>query len=100
MDYLNGPFRVGYADVTGKAPKGALVDKDVTYRNLYANYDYGQGKLYAVFIRSNNSTSSATSSNTSNNGAAILGNVGGLVAAPMPMPTVTTTSSRFSPTTA
>lgn len=80
VDYLNGPFRVGYADVTGKAPKGALVDKDITYRNLYANYDYGQGKLYAVFIRSNNSTSSATSSNTSNNGAAILGNVGGLVA--------------------
>lgn len=74
-DYLNGPFRVGYADITGKAAMNSVVKKNVTYRNLYANYDYGQGKVYAVFIRSNNSTSTTTLAN----GAAILGNVGGTV---------------------
>lgn len=77
-DYVNGPFRVGYADVTGKPNKGAAitVKKAVTYRNLYANYDYGQGKVYAVFIRSNNSTASADG----NNATTILGTVGNLVA--------------------
>lgn len=76
-DYVNGPFRVGYADITGKPNKGAAitVKKNITYRNLYANYDYGQGKVYAVFIRSNNSTSSADG----NNAATLLGNVGALV---------------------
>ena len=53
-----------------------MVKKSVTYRNLYANYDYGQGKVYAVFIRSNNSAASATNGN---NAATLLGNVGVLV---------------------
>lgn len=75
-DYLNGPFRVGYAGIVGKPPANAQYDKSVEYHNLYANYDYGQGKVYAVFIRSNNSTSSAA---TSNNGTTILGTVGALV---------------------
>jgi predicted porin len=94
-DYLNGPFRLGYADITGKAPTTdtvsvttgtpavttvyTTVKKNITYRNLYANYDYGQGKVYAVFIRSNNSTSSGSGATKINNGAAILSNVGGLV---------------------
>jgi predicted porin len=75
VDYLNGPFRVGYADITGKPNTTSVVKKSVTYRNIYANYDYGQGKVYAVFIRSNNSTSSATLTN----GVSILSNVGGTV---------------------
>jgi predicted porin len=92
-DYLNGPFRVGYADITGKAPTTdtvsvtsgstttvyTTVKKNITYRNLYANYDYGQGKIYAVFIRSNNSTASGSGATKINNGAAIMSNVGGLV---------------------
>lgn len=78
-DYLNGPYRVGYAGITGKPPANATYNKSVVYHNLYANYDYGQGKVYAVFIRSNNSTSSATATNTSNNGATILGTVGSLM---------------------
>jgi len=92
-DYVNGPFRVGYADITGKAPTTDTVSvtsgttttvyntvkKSITYRNFYANYDYGQGKVYAVFIRSNNSTSSGTGAAKINNGAAIMSNVGGLV---------------------
>lgn len=81
LDYLNGPWRVGYADITGKANTNSVVKKSVIYRNLYANYDYGQGKVYAVFIRSNNSTSSKTAAGAlvSNNSGAILGNVGGTV---------------------
>lgn len=77
VDWTSGPYRVGYAGLYARAPKSALYDKPVRYDNLYANYDYGRGKVYAVFIRSNNSTSSAS---TSANGATILGNVGGVVA--------------------
>lgn len=77
-DYVNGPFRVGYADITGKPNKGAAITtkKAITYRNLYANYDYGQGKVYLTVIRSNNSTASADG----NNATTILGTVGALVA--------------------
>jgi len=76
LDYLNGPFRVGYAGITGKAPDGAAVAQSMRYDNLYANYDYGNGKVYAVYIRSNNNAASGTL----NNGGSILGNVGGVVA--------------------
>ncbi|WP_290877645.1 porin [Aquabacterium sp.] len=81
-DYLNGPFRVGYASITGKAPKDATYTRSVTYRQVYGNYDYGQGKVYATFIRTNNSTSSGTAGSATflSNGSAILGNVGGTVA--------------------
>lgn len=74
-DYLNGPYRVGYANIIGKPPANAVEGRSVSYHNLYANYDYGQGKLYAVFIRSNNSAASANG----NNAASLLGNVGVLV---------------------
>jgi predicted porin len=77
VDWTSGPYRLGYAGLYARAPSNALYDKPVRYDNLYANYDYGRGKVYAVFIRSNNSTGSAS---TSANGATILGNVGGLVA--------------------
>jgi predicted porin len=76
VDYLNGPYRVGYANIIGKPAKGAAVDKDIVYHNLYANYDYGAGKVYGVFIRSNNSTGNANGNNATN----ILGAVGALVA--------------------
>jgi predicted porin len=80
VDYLNGPVRVGYAGLRGKAPAGATVKDDVAYDNFYGNYDYGQGKVYLVVIRSNNNTSSGSGDTLINNGAAILGNVGGMVA--------------------
>ncbi len=76
VDYQDGPYRVGYAGIEGRPAAGAAVNKTVFYHNLYANYDYGQGKLYAVYIRSNNSTSGAGVSNNSTN---ILGAVGALV---------------------
>jgi predicted porin len=76
IDYLNGPFRVGYAGITGKAPSNATVKRDMRYDNLYANYDWGQGKVYAVYVRSNNNAASGVLAN----GGSILGNVGGVVA--------------------
>lgn len=80
IDYLNGPFRIGYAGLRARAPSGAAQPDSVRYDNLYANYDYGQGKIYATYVRSNNSTSSGTGATLINNGATIVSNVGGVVA--------------------
>jgi predicted porin len=61
VDYTAGDFKANYAGVRAKAPKGAAVSKTIGYDNLNANYDYGSGKVYAAFVRSNNvSTTSAT----------------------------------------
>lgn len=77
VDYEKGPFRVGYAGIAGKAPNGTAVDRDVTYNNWYGNYNYGAGKVYLVFIRSNNnSTTAGSPSGTLNNGGSPLNNVG------------------------
>ena len=53
-DYLNGPFRVAYMGLVAKPANGAAHPNDVYYHNVYANYDYGQGTIYAVYIHSNN----------------------------------------------
>lgn len=76
VDYLNGPYRIGYAGLRAKAPTGAVQPAPVIYDNFYANYDYGQGLIYLAHVRTNNNTSTAVS----NNAGTILGNVGGLVA--------------------
>ena len=75
VDYLNGPLRVGYAGLRARPPAGAAFSRDVAYDNVYGNYDYGAGKVYLVYVRSNNSASSAVS----NNANTVLGNVGALV---------------------
>src|SRR5499427_1783923 len=80
LDYENGPFRVGYAGIAGKPPAGSVVDKTVVYNNFYANWDYRKGKVYLVYIRSNNQTTTAGSpSGTLNNGGNPLGTTGALV---------------------
>jgi predicted porin len=53
-DYVTGPIRVAYSGLVAKAPNGALHGNQVYYHSAYANYDYGQGTIYAAFIRSNN----------------------------------------------
>lgn len=75
-DYLQGPWRAGYAGIVGKPPKGATYSQSASYHTLYGNVDYGQGKVYAAFVRSNNSTGSAA---TSANAGSLLGSVGALV---------------------
>jgi len=53
-DYIAGPVRVAYMGLVAKAPDGAVHGNEVYYHNVYANYDYGRGTIYAVYIRSNN----------------------------------------------
>ena len=53
-DYVNGPIRVAYMGLVAKAPNGAVHGNEVYYHNVYANYDWGQGTIYAVYIHSNN----------------------------------------------
>ena len=75
LDYENGPARVGYARVAGRAPPDVPVHRIVTYDNLYANYNYGPGKLYLVYIRSNNNGPTGGLFN----GSSPLGNTGALI---------------------
>ncbi|MFC3109275.1 porin [Undibacterium arcticum] len=66
VDYTNGPYRAGYAGIAAKpAPATAAnlathLDNKVQYHNLYADYDYGQGKVYLAYVRSNNITANAS----------------------------------------
>jgi predicted porin len=61
VDYGIGDFKASYAGLRAKAPKGSAVSKTIGYDNVNANYDYGSGKVYAAFVRSNNiSSTSAT----------------------------------------
>jgi len=76
LDYQKGPYRAGYAGIAGKAPVGAAVDTLVTYHNWYANYNYGAGKVYLVYVRSNNNSTTAGTGGTLNNGGSPLNNVG------------------------
>lgn len=72
IEYTNGPYRFGYAGLGAKPLATAAIKDKVVYHNVYANYDYGKGKLYFAYVRSNNSTGNASG----NNAASILGNVG------------------------
>jgi predicted porin len=80
VDYTVGPFVVGGMTLRAKPAKGAPYGKSVFYDNVFANWDYGQGKVYVTYLRSNNSTESGTGAAQLNNGGTLLGNVGGVVA--------------------
>ncbi|MFJ2986889.1 porin [Collimonas sp. NPDC087041] len=71
LDYTNGPYRAGYAGLWAKPAANATYSQMVVYHNVYADYDYGHGKLYFAYVRSNNVTASASG----NTAAAILNNV-------------------------
>ena len=80
LDWEYGPFRLGYAGIGGNPPAGSVVDKKVFYNNFYGNWDYGKGKVYLAFVRSNNqSTTPGTPTGTLNNGGNPLGTTGALV---------------------
>ncbi|SNS14782.1 Outer membrane protein (porin) [Noviherbaspirillum humi] len=71
LDYTNGPYRAGYAGLAANpAPAGTVTNK-IQYHNLYGTYDYGQGKVYATYARSNNVTASSNGLTA----AAILSNI-------------------------
>lgn len=71
VDYTNAPFRAGYAGLIAKPNANALYSDNVVYHNLYFNYEYGPGKIYLTYVRSNNSTANANGAN----GGTILNNV-------------------------
>lgn len=75
-DYTFGPFAVGAATVRAKPAKTATISKSVFYDHAFFNWDYGQGKVYLTYVRSNNSTSSGTGATLINNGGTLLNNVG------------------------
>jgi predicted porin len=79
IEYLGGPVRVGYANIIGKPPTGATVSKKVYYHLGFFNYDYGKGKIYLAFVKSNNNSTTGTPPNVLFNGGSPLGNVGNLV---------------------
>ena len=63
LDYTSGPYRAGYAGLIAKPSAGAIYNNNVQYHNVYLNYDYGPGKIYLTYVRSNNSTSNASGAN-------------------------------------
>ncbi|PUA16596.1 porin [Glaciimonas sp. PCH181] len=71
VDYTNGSYRAGYAGLWAKPLANALYANAVVYHNLYADYDYGKGKIYFAYVRSNNVTGNANG----NNATGILSNV-------------------------
>jgi predicted porin len=79
LDWTSGPWRAGYAGIVGKPPSNATVPDKVKYDNVYGNWDYGKGKVYLAYVRSNNNGPTAGSSGTLNNGGSPLGNTGSLV---------------------
>ncbi len=79
LDYLNGPYRVGYAGIVGRPASGTTYDRNVVYHNAYANYDYGRGKIYATVVRSNNGGAA--------NGSGALNNLGGNIVSNNPTST-------------
>jgi predicted porin len=73
LDYQQGPYRLGYAGLQASPNEmTATVGEKIRYHNVYADYAYGKGKLYAAFVRSNNSTANANGLNATS----ILSNVG------------------------
>jgi predicted porin len=54
VDYAAGPVRVAYSGLVAKAPNGAAHGQEIYYHNVYANYDWGQGTIYAAYVHSNN----------------------------------------------
>ena len=52
-DYTSGPIDVGYNGLWANAPSGATYKTKAEYQNLYADYNYGRGKVYLTYVRSN-----------------------------------------------
>ena len=72
LDYKFSTAHVGYMAIVGDPMPGSTYQTAVVYDNLYATYDYGRGKVWAAFVRSNNNGPSGVF----NNGGSPLGNVG------------------------
>ena len=78
LDYENGPFRARLRRHRGKSAHGRRGQHAGRLSaTIYFNFDYGRGKVYLVYVRSNNnSTTAGSPSGTLNNGGSPLSNVG------------------------
>jgi len=72
LDYRNGNFDAGYMAIVGDPMPGSTYQTAAVYDNLYANYDYGRGKVWVAFVHSNNNGTSGVFAN----GGSPLSNVG------------------------
>ena len=79
IDYTVGPFKTNWAGLRAHPAANATTKKIVGYDNVNLVYDYGDGKLYGAFVRSNNITS-GTNGNTAYN---LLGGTGTLLSTTM-----------------
>ena len=52
-NFEKGPLVVGYNGLWADAPGGATYSTKGEYQNAYADYDYGHGKVYLTYVRSN-----------------------------------------------
>ncbi len=52
-DFIKGPIDVGYSGLWANAPAGATYNTKGEYQNAYADYDYGRGKVYLTYVRTN-----------------------------------------------
>ncbi|MBK4736673.1 porin [Noviherbaspirillum pedocola] len=75
LDYSNGPWRFGYAGLAAKPASTAKFDNAVQYHNLYANWDYGKGKVYLAYVRSNNITGNGAGGVTANSNGLTAGTI-------------------------
>jgi predicted porin len=80
VDWTNNVYRVGYMGIRGRPPTNAVIDKDMVYDNVYADWTFGRGTVYLAYVRSNNSTATAIS----NNAGTLVSNVGGFNAGTNP----------------
>lgn len=73
VDYQAGPWRVGYAGLLARPDRAtATVPDSVRYHNVYLDYHFARGTLYAAAVGSNN----ATNSSNGLTAASILSNIG------------------------
>jgi predicted porin len=79
LDYTAGPFKANWAGLRAHPSATATVKKIVGYDNVNVVYDYGDGKVYGAFVRSNNITSSANGNTAAN----LLGGTGALLSTSM-----------------
>ncbi len=73
LDYIGDTIVAGAAMLHALPPTNALINKDVEYDHVYADWKYGTGTIYLAFVHSNNITASAVSKTA----GTILPNVGG-----------------------
>jgi len=78
VDYKNDIVTVGYAGLRARPPANATVNRDVEYDNLYGNVKLGAATVYAVWVHTNNVTSTGSATTLLNTAGSIVAPVGSL----------------------